>query len=366
MSIADKYTRAFLDDLKALNIQIPEQLPKASDHIPEQIQLIQTLLEKGFAYESAEAVYFDVSKFPDYNKLTGQNLEDMMLGARQEVVRDPAKKNPIDFVLWFKAVGRYEHHIQQWNSPWGAGFPGWHIECSAMSVKYLGQPFDIHSGGIDLKFPHHTNEIAQAEAANGQPLANYWMHGEHLLVDNSKMAKSEGNFFTLKDLTDKGFNPLAFRYLVLTAHYRSKLNFSLESLTAAQHALNNLYEEVSSYEKPKVGCAEFEANFQEAINDDLNTAQALAIAWDLTKSEYPGSAKLQTLFKFDEVLGLDLQKVWESNHVIPDSVQTLAAQRQQARQSKDFARSDELRKQIEQAGYLVEDTLDGFRIKKKF
>ncbi|MBI4049469.1 MAG: cysteine--tRNA ligase [Candidatus Doudnabacteria bacterium] len=364
--IATKYTRAFLEDMNALNMLPPHVMPKASEHIAEQIKLIKLLIARDIAYESDEAVYFDVSKFPSYNQLTGQKLGSMMLGARQDVVRDPKKRNPIDFVLWFKAVGRYQNHILRWDSPWGVGFPGWHIECSAMSAKYLGQPFDIHAGGIDLKFPHHSNEIAQSEAAAKKPLANIWVHGEHLLIDASKMAKSEGNFVTLKTLTDKGYSPLAFRYLTLTAHYRTKLNFTWDALTAAQNALNNLYQEISSYDQPKVGCAEFEQHFQDAINDDLNLPQALAITHDLVRSEYPGSAKLQSLLKFDQVLGLKLKETWEEARKIPDVVSRFIGSREEARKAKNFTKADELRKAIEKEGYLVEDTPDGYRLKKKF
>jgi cysteinyl-tRNA synthetase len=366
-AIVKKYTDAFLSDITAVNILPPDELPKASDHIAEQIALIETLIQKGFAYESDEAVYFNVGKFPTYNQLTGQNLDDMLLGARQEVVKDPKKKNPIDFVLWFKAVGRYEHHIQLWDSPWGKGFPGWHIECSAMSKKYLGEHFDLHSGGVDLKFPHHTNEIAQSEAASGEKFVNFWLHGEHLLINQGKMAKSEGNFITLQTLIEKKFNPLAFRYLVLTTHYRSKLNFTWESLQAAQNALNNLYEEISSFEKATKEDKTFAAAFTEAINDDLNTPQALAVVWDLIKNdEVSSSVKLKTLFKFDEVLGLNLKHVWESAQEIPAAVKKLVDEREQARQAKDFKNSDQLRKEIETQGYLLEDTVDGYKLKKKF
>ncbi len=365
-AIAEKYTKNFLDNLKALNILTPDKLPKASDHVTEQIEMIKTLIEKGFAYESDEAVYFDVSKFPEYNQLTGQNLDDMMLGARQEVVKDPKKKNPIDFVLWFKTTGRYSNHILRWISPWGEGFPGWHIECSAMSRKYLGQTFDIHAGGIDLKFPHHTNEIAQSEASLGKKFVNYWVHGEHLLLDKTKMAKSAGTGTILQDLIDKGFNPLAYRYLVLTSHYRGKLNFTEESLHAAQNALNNLYQEISSYDSVGKIIPEFDQQFTEAINNDLETPQAIAVMWDLIKSENSNADKLATLIKFDDVLGLKIKEVWEAVKILPDTIKELIKQRELARQAKDFAKSDEIRKAIESNGYIVEDTLDGFRVKKKF
>lgn len=366
-AIAQKYTECFLKDIKALNIELPALMPRASEHIPEQIEMIKKLIEKGFAYESNEAVYFDVSKFPKYNQLTGQDLSQMMLGARQEVVKDSAKKNPIDFVLWFKAVGRYENHILRWPSPWGEGFPGWHIECSAMSQKYLGQPFDIHAAGIDLKFPHNTNELAQSESTDSKKFVNYWIHGEHLLLNESKMAKSEGNFIKLSDLAQKNINPLAFRYLVLTTHYRSKLNFTWESLQAAQNALNNLYEEISSFHEAKGNASEFEEAFEKAINDDLNTPQAIAVVWDLVKNdEVPTEAKLASLIKFDKVLGLKIKEAWQSSKNIPKAVKELINQREEARKAKDFIKSDELRKQIEKQGFVLEDTVDGYKLKKKF
>lgn len=366
LSIAQKYTESFLNDLRALNIEWPGELPKASEHVKEQIEMIKTLIEKGFAYQSDEAVYFDVSKFPKYNKLTGQNLVDMKLGARQDVVMDLKKKNPNDFVLWFKTIGRYAHHIMRWDSPWGEGFPGWHIECSAMSKKYLGDNFDIHAAGIDLKFPHNTNEIAQSESANGKPYANYWAHGEHLLINDGRMGKSEGNFITLQTLIDKDFSPLAFRYLVLTTHYRSKLNFSWESLQGAQNALNNLYQEISTFDQANGAAEKFEEQFAAAVNDDSNTPQAVAVAHDLIRSSQSSSAKLASLLKFDGVLGLKIKETWEAAKIIPDTVRKLVEEREVARKTKDFKKSDELRTAIESAGYILEDTVDGFKIKKKF
>ena len=367
LAIAQKYTDSFVANLQALNIEMPHQMPKASEHVAEQVAMITELIAKGFAYESSEAVYFDISKKIDYTKLIGQKLEAMKLGARQDVVSDPAKKNPHDFVLWFKAVGRYANHIQRWDSPWGVGFPGWHIECSAMSKKYLGATFDIHAGGIDLKFPHHTNEIAQSFGANSAPLANYWMHGEHLLINEGTMAKSKGNFLTLQGVIDKNINPLAFRYLVLSTNYRSKLNFSWDSLEAAANGLNNLYEELSSFEAPAGAAENFEQAFKEAVNDDLNMPKALATVWELLKNdEIPSSAKLASLFKFDEVLGLKLKENWTASRVIPPKVTELMNAREQARKEKDFKKSDDLRDQILQAGFILEDTVDGVKLKKKF
>lgn len=367
LDIANKYTQSFLQNLKDLNIQMPTVMPKASEHVAEQITMIQTLINKGYAYESNEAIYFDISKAQNYTKLVGQSLEDMKLGARQEVVADSAKKNPHDFVLWFKTIGRYANHIMRWNSPWGEGFPGWHIECSAMAYKYLGSTFDIHLGGIDLKFPHHTNEIAQSEAANGTPLANYWMHGEHLLINEGRMGKSEGNFITLQTVLDKGFSPIAYRYLTLTTHYRSKLNFTWESLEASQNALNNLYAEISTLPKPDGFATTYEEVFKKTINDDLSLPQALACVWELVKNDdIAPAAKLATLLKFDQVLGLNLKQVWEASQQIPDIVTKLMTERENARKNKDFAKSDALRVEIEQSGFTIEDTVDGVKLKKRF
>ena len=366
LDLAKKYTEAFLADIKTLNILQADELAPATEYIPDQIKLIEKLFEKGFAYETELAIYFDVSKLTDYPKLTNQKLADMKVGARSDVVIDKNKKHPADFALWFKLAGKYKNHILQWDSPWGKGFPGWHIECSAISTKFLGQPFDIHTGGVDHLFPHHPNEIAQSEAANDKPLSNYWLHGEHLLVSEGRMGKSEGNFITLQTVVDKGFNPLAFRYLILTTHYRSKLNFSWESLQGAQNALNNLYAELSTYDPAAKGAPQFEQTFLDSINNDLDTPQAVAVMHDLLKSETPSADKLASLFKFDQVLGLKIKDVWEAAKVIPDTVRKLVDEREVARKAKDFARSDELRRAIESNGYILEDTIDGFKIKKKF
>jgi cysteinyl-tRNA synthetase len=366
LAIAKKYTKAYLADEKLLNMIPADTLAPASEHVLDQIKLIKKLIKKDFAYESDEAVYFDVLKFHNYNKLTGQNLSDMKFGARQDVVKDAKKKNPIDFVLWFKAVGKNKNHILRWDSPWGEGFPGWHIECSAMSQKYLGDTFDIHTGGIDLKFPHHTNEIAQSESATGKPFVNFWLHGEHMLINNSRMGKSQGNVITLEKIIKKKINPLAYRYLVLTTHYRSKLNFTWESLEASQRTLNNLYEEVSGFDSPKIGCAEYEQRFSDSVNNDLDTPKALGLVWDMVRSTYPSSAKLKSLIKFDQILGLDIEKVWKKSKIIPLAVKELIKKREKARKNKDFTTSDKLRKETEDKGFLLEDTSDGVIIKKSF
>ncbi len=367
MALAKKYTDAFLKDIQTLNILKADTIAPATEHIPEQIEIIKLLIEKGFAYETELAIYFDVTKPAHYPKLTNQKLEDLKTGARSDVVLDPNKKHPADFALWFKLAGKYTNHILRWPSPWGDGFPGWHIECSAMSRRYLGQPFDIHTGGVDHLFPHHPNEIAQSESAFDQPLANYWLHGEHLLVNDGRMGKSEGNFITLETLKAKGFDPLAFRYLNLTSHYRSKLNFSWESLQGAQNALNNLYAEVSALNEASGSAEKFDQAFLEALEADLNMPQAVAVVWDLLKNdEIPSGAKLASLFKFDSVLGLNLKQAWETGRNVPAAVKQLVIDRNLARDQKDFAKSDDLRKQIEQAGFTLEDTVDGQRLKKKF
>lgn len=409
LEIAKSYEAKFFEDLQALNIQLPRQVLRATDAIEQQIEIIRLLEDKGFTYQDESAIYFDTSKFSDYGKLSGQSLADKKTGAREEVVVDSRKKNPQDFVLWFFLTGRYKAHILHWPSPWGQGFPGWHIECSAISRELLGQPFDIHTGGVDHIGTHHTNEIAQSEGAFGVPLAKVWMHGEFLLIDAGRMGKSENNFITLDTLKAKGFSPLDFRYLCLTAHYRSQLNFTWESLQAARTTLNKLYDFVRTASPPHegelparpaggegvvenlksiatfplldkgqpvsfpplakgglrggIGCAGFEADFLKAINDDLNTPEALSVVWKLIgNSEYPKTAKMTSLLKFDRVLGLGLDNPPITE--IPAEIKRLMQEREAARLSKDFAKSDELRKQISALGFEVEDTPSGPKLKK--
>lgn len=354
----------FLKSTAALNIKQPTIIPRATEHIKQQITLIEKLLKADFAYKTDQAIYFDVTKFPTYTKLSGQKLEEKEVGVRKEVVVDKEKKHPQDFALWFFPVGRFEHHILRWPAPFGEGFPGWHIECSAMAMTYLGETLDIHTGGIDHIPVHHTNEIAQSEAVTGTQFVKFWVHHEFLLVDGRKMSKSLKNFYTIDDLRNKGFDPLALRYLVLTAHYRDKLNFTWESLTAAQHALNNLREEIRAWEHPKIGCAEFEQRFMEAANNDLNIPQALAVMWELVKSDYPTSAKAESLLKIDKVLGLKLEDYLGKPLEVPEKVQKLVSQREQARKSGDYKKSDKLRHEIKTLGYEIEDTISGPKLKK--
>ncbi len=358
--LAAKYTEAFLDDLQKLNIELPHVMPKATEHIPEQIALIKKLEEKGFTYRTADGIYFDTALLPEYGKLANLREQDLREGARVAV--NPEKRNPADFALW-KFSPKDAERQMEWESPWGVGFPGWHIECSAMAMKYLGETFDIHTGGIDHLPVHHPNEIAQSEAATGKPFVRYWLHGEFLRLDKERMGKSAGNLVTLAELERKGYPALAYRYLVLNTHYRKPLTFSFEALDSAKNALAGLCDKVRQMPKAKIGCAEFEARFLDAVNDDLNTPKALAVMWDLLKSDYPEGAKHRTLLVFDKVLGLGLAslKPFEA----PKAVMDLVAERERARQQKKFGRSDQLRAEIERLGYSVEDTPDGPVVKPR-
>ncbi|MDO8573855.1 MAG: cysteine--tRNA ligase, partial [Candidatus Daviesbacteria bacterium] len=336
--------------------------PKATGHIGHMIKFIKELVKKRLAYEEKDgSVYFDISKFPDYGKLSGLEGRTLKPGAR--VSADEYSKDDVqDFALW-KAVKAGEVGF---NSPWGFGRPGWHIECSVMSQEYLGETFDIHAGGIDLLFPHHENEIAQSEGKTGKKFVNFFVEGEHLLAEGQKMAKSSGNFYKLKDLEEKNFDPLSFRYLCLTAHYRDKLNFTWKSLEAAQNALNNLREEIRSWGEPKIGCAGFEQKFMDAANNDLNMPQALAVVWELVKSNYPTSAKAQSLLKFDKILGLKLDEYLGKLIEIPANVIKLVEKREAVRKSGDFKKGDEIRKEIKKLGFEVEDTPKGPKVINKF
>lgn len=361
LQIATFYTRAFLLDIKKLNIKKPPILAPATKFIPQQISLIKELFKKGYSYETPQAVYFDVRKFKKYGRLSGQSLKEKIIAARSEVVEDRKKRNSADFALWFKLVGKFKNHLLRWNSPWGNGFPGWHIECSAISRNFLGQPFDIHTGGVDHIGTHHENEIAQSEAAYRKPLAKFWLHGEHLLVDNHRMAKSAGNFFTLAEVQNKKFNPLAFRYLVLGTHYRSKLNFTWQSLTSAAAALNRLYSQYASLKSgtkptPAIPNKKYLAQFSAALNDDLNVPRSLAVLHKLISSNLPPAAKTAIIDKMDEVLGLGFKKYKAPKAEIPAKILKLAAAREQFRANKQFIQADRLRKEISELGFMVEDT----------
>jgi cysteinyl-tRNA synthetase len=365
--IADFYFEAFKKDLVALNIIMPTIWCKATDNIPEQIALIELLEKKGFTYITSDGVYFNTNKFPKYNQLSHLKLEDLEEGARVE--KNEEKKNPTDFALW-KFSPQGVKRQMEWVSPWGLGFPGWHIECSAMSLKFLGSERDIHCGGIDHINIHHTNEIAQSEAATGEKFFNYWMHGAFLNVaGGKKMAKSADNFLTIDNaLVRKGLMPLAYRYAAASVHYRKPMEYAEESLRQAQNALNNLIKQVASLgdEKGEVSKL-WRDSFLLAVNDDLNIPQALAITQDLLKSDLESSAKLATVLDFDKVLGfnLDQAKSFVVSEItfseLPTEVQALALARETARKNKDFNESDRLRDEIKSRGYAVEDTKDGMK-----
>lgn len=357
--IAQKFEKQFFDSTKALGVFPPDVLMHATDYIPEQIVLITKLEKKGYTYRIDDGIYFDTSKFADYFKLSRQNPDELKAGARVELVA--GKKHNTDFALW-KFSPKGGKRQMEWGSPWGIGFPGWHIECSAMSMKALGETFDIHTGGVDHISIHHTNEIAQAEAATGKQFVNYWVHHNHLLVDGEKMSKSLGNFITVQDVIAKQFDPLALRYLYLQTHYRAEMNFTYEALEAAQKALLRLRSEISGYDAPNIGCAGFEERFLDALHDDLNTSKALAIVWELVKSDYPSKAKAESLKRMDSVLGLDLFK--KETISVPSTISDLVKKREAYRKQGDYAVSDEIREKIKSLGYDVDDTKDGSTVKK--
>jgi len=357
--IAKIYTQAFMTDIQQLNIQEPHIWCRATGHIEEQIELIECIEANGYTYRTEDGIYFDTSKLSDYGYLARLKVEGLQSGAR---VVAGEKRNPTDFALWkFSPPG--EQRQMEWESPWGTGFPGWHIECSAMAARYLGPFFDIHCGGEDHIMVHHPNEIAQTQACHQTRLANFWMHGYFLQIDSSRMGKSVGNFITLKTLADEGYEALIWRYYCLGAHYRSKLNFNWEGLDSAAIALNRLRNIV--YEWGAAGSPDesFLKSFREQINDDLNMPRALALVWELVKSDLLPASKKATILEFDQVLGLSLAE-WVPEEVeIPDEIMELAEQRQIARQEKRWAEADSLREEIRQKGFEIEDTSEGARLR---
>lgn len=362
--VAEFYTEAFLKDYQALHLLKPQTFAKATDHIKEQIALVETLEEKGYTYTISDGVYFDTAAFPEYGALS--NLDEIKEGARIEV--NPEKRNPRDFALW-KFSPLEEKRQMEWDSPWGKGFPGWHIECSAMSMKYLGESIDIHTGGIDLRETHHPNEIAQSEAATGKLFVHYWLHSAFMLVDGQKMSKSLGNVYRVYDLEKEGFEPLALRYLYLQTHYRQEMNFTFTSLEAAQNALIKLRKSACTLEETEVGVSEFEAEFKQAMNEDINSPKALAILWDMLKSDIPSGQKLHGLYMMDEVLGFGLKEYRETELrkkplTIPHEVRELADMRQTMRKSKQFAQADQIRNKILKLGFEVVDIDKGYEIRK--
>ncbi|MFZ0547496.1 MAG: cysteine--tRNA ligase [Candidatus Promineifilaceae bacterium] len=356
--IAQLYTDAFLQDMERLNLLQPDIWCKATDHIPQQIAFIECIEANGYTYQTSDGIYFDTSKLDDYGYIARLDIEGLQAGARIDMGE---KRSPTDFALW-KFSPKDEQRQMEWDSPWGVGFPGWHIECSAMAAEYLGSFFDIHCGGEDHISVHHTNEIAQTEACHGTHLANFWMHGYFLQLNEAKMAKSAGGFLRLQTLIDRGIDPLAYRYFCLNASYRVKLNFNWESLDGAASALQRLRTAVYEWGQPGTVDEDYLDRFVENINDDLNMPRALAITWELVKSDLPASTKKATILEFDRILGLRLGE-WEPvEEEIPAEIMELAQQRQQARAEKRWADADALRDQITAEGYTIEDTPEGPRI----
>ena len=365
LEIAAFYTKKFLEDFDRLNIDRPEIICKATQHIKEMEEFVQKLLENGYAYETSTAIYFDVSKLDEYGILSGIDLRNQKAGARVEV--DEEKRNPYDFALWIKAP---ENHIMKWESPWGLCYPGWHIECSTMSNKYLGEEFDIHTGGIDLVPTHHENEIAQSKGCTGKVPAKFWMHCEFLLIDGGKMSKSLGNTYLVQDIIDKGYEALAYKMMCFTSHYRNKLNFTWEALESSQNSLNRLRD---GYQKHNSGTEKIEddvingykVKFQEAINDDLNMPVAMSVIWDIVKNPNKSKQLAELLLDFDKVLGINIEKdVKKETIEIPEEINNLLEQRKEARANKDWALSDKIRDELKEKGYIVKDTKEGMNIEK--
>ncbi len=368
--IAKYYSDIFFRDMERLHIQKPEIIAKATDHINEMLEFVQGLIKNGYAYETSKGIYFDISKLDRYPVLSNRNIEEQIAGARVDV--DTEKKNPYDFALWIKAP---ENHIMKWESPWGLSYPGWHIECSAMGRKYLGDEFDIHTGGIDHIPTHHENEIAQSKGLTGKVPAKFWMHVEFLQVDGGKMSKSLGNIYTLDQLQEKGIEPLAYKLFCFTAHYRTKLNFTFDTALATQKALARLregfikqQEGTDKIEDEKI--KEYEHKFLGSINDDLNMPAAMGIVWELVRSQKQSNQIAQLLLKFDEVLGLDLKNskqylAQNKNIELPEEIQKLLEQRKQARADKNWNLSDEIRDILKQKGYTVKDTKEGMTVEKQ-
>lgn len=396
--VAAFYTEAFLDDYAKLNLTKPKILAKATDHIKEQIALVERLEKKGYTYQISDGVYFDTAKFPDYGKLS--NLDEIKEGVGHKSASDFAriavneeKKNPKDFALWkfsypngvgleeykksrpASAEGFGEARQMEWESPWGMGFPGWHIECSAMSMKYLGETFDIHSGGMDLRETHHPNEIAQSEAATGRRFVNYWMHSAFILVNGEKMSKSKGNLYRVYDLEKENFDPLALRYLYFQTHYRQEMNFTLTSLEAAQNALAHLKNEMMSWDPStssgdgSLGTSLFVEKFTQALSNDLNMPEALSVVWEMVKSDIPTTEKLASLFIMDKVLGLDLESYYHTERKkrlanVPSEILSIVKEREELRKQRMYSQADQLRNMIIKEGYDVVDTEKGSIVRK--
>ena len=362
--IAAYYTEAFFRDLEKLNIKKPEIIVKASDEIPFYIEIIEELLKKGYAYEAGGNVYFDVSKIPDYYVLSGKNKEDLLIGAREDVTMDPNKRNPHDFGLWF-THSKYEKHLLEWDSPWGKGYPGWHIECSGIGIKYLGDKIDIHCGGVDNIFPHHSNEIAQSNAYLDYKWCNYWVHGEHLNDKTGKMSKSKGEFLTLSLLEEKGYDPLIYRFFCLNSHYRKQLVFTYESLDQASNAYKKLKNRIKNIEGDDSPLLEekikfYQNKFKEEISDDLSTANALTLVFEVLKDEeLNNNTKRYLINDFDQVLSLDLLTGEEDlSPEFIEEIEALISERNEAKKNKNYEKADKIRDELLKKGIQIKDYRD--------
>lgn len=365
LKLSEKYFRAFENDLKFLNIHMPNKWPRATDHISDMIALIKRIEKKGYTYKTQIGLIFDTSKFKNYAKFAKLNLEELKEGARGQ--EDLERKNPSDFALW---ITNQPNHVMLWDSPWNKGFPGWHLECSAMSIKYLGEHFDIHCGGKEHIQIHHTNEIAQSEAATGKKWVNYWIHTDWLISKEGKMSKSKGKFIRIKNLIEKGYDPIDYRYLTLTAKYNSKLVFDWKALDAAKTAFTRLKNKIIEFKNEKKSLnpknkEKYSKEFYKFVNDDLNIPKALAILWDVVKSKDIGSKeKLELLYDFDEILGLNLKKVKEEKIKLPKEIKELVDKREKSRKEKDWKTADTLRKELKEKGYEIKDTPKGPKLSK--
>lgn len=363
--IAEYYTKYFMEDMKKLDIDMPNIISKATDNIPEMLEMVKKILKNGYAYETSKGIYFDVSKLDKYPVLSNNSVDGQEAGARIEV--DKEKRNPYDFAIWIKAP---ENHMMKWESPWGLSYPGWHLECSAIGRKFLGEHFDIHTGGVDHIPIHHENEIAQSKGATGQIPANYWMHSEFLLIDGGKMSKSLGNIYTLKTLEDNGIEPLAFKLFCFSAHYRNKLNFTFDGVKAQVKALERLRDGYKKHlegnEEEEEKIKEYENRFHEAINDDLNMPLAMGVVWEVIREEKKSKKYAELIEKFDEVLGLDLKNYqnYQKEIEIPENIKELIEKRNQARKEKNWEESDKIRDEIQKLGYNIKDTKEGIKIEK--
>ncbi len=364
LEIADFYTNEFKKDLYKLNVKWPENVTKATDNIDMYIKIITKLLDDGYAYKSGGNVYFDTTKLEDYYKLTNHKEDEMVVGVREGVEEDNSKKNQADFVLWF-TKSKFEDQELKWNSPWGYGYPGWHIECSGISIKYLGEYLDIHCGGVDNIFPHHTNEIAQSESYLGHKWCNYWFHGEHLNDNTGKMSKSKGEFLTLSLLESKGYNPLAYRLFILNSHYRKVLVFTYDALDQAQNMYDKLINKIKTL-KDKSGELQqdlidnYKNKFKSYLEDDLNIANAITVLYDVLKDDnLSNNSKIHLVEDFDKVLSLDLLREEEIDNDLKQYIESKIEERRRAKENKNYALADQIRTELEEKGIIIKDTREG-------